>query len=103
MHWSATPWIEPHAVKRPTGGSGKGHDVLGVCPGLAANCGSTGCEWPRGGARDGIGGKSPGRSPWQVIADLDHLNHNTEQDFLRIGDKLSDFNLISCDLKALGA
>ena len=43
----------------------------------------------------------------QVIADLDHLNHNTEQDFLRIGDKLGEFikavNLISCDLKALGS
>jgi hypothetical protein len=43
----------------------------------------------------------------QVIADLDHLNHNTEQDFLRIGDKLGEFikavNLISCDLKALAS
>ena len=41
----------------------------------------------------------------QVIADLDHLNLNTEQDFLRIGDKLGEFveavNLISCDLTSL--
>ena len=41
----------------------------------------------------------------QVIADLDHLNHNTEQDFLRIGEKLGDFveavNLISRDLRSL--
>ena len=43
----------------------------------------------------------------QVIADLDHLNHNTERDFLRIGEKLAEFfeavNLISFDLKALAS
>ncbi|MGC2112394.1 MAG: hypothetical protein WA655_22945 [Candidatus Korobacteraceae bacterium] len=41
----------------------------------------------------------------QVIADLDLLNHNTEQDFLRIGEKLVEFiqsvDLISSDLSAL--
>jgi hypothetical protein len=41
----------------------------------------------------------------QVIADLDLLNHNTEQDFLRIGSKLAEYigavNLISSDLTAL--
>ncbi len=41
----------------------------------------------------------------QVIADLDYLNHNTEQDFLRIGGKLAEFieavNLISSELTAL--
>jgi hypothetical protein len=41
----------------------------------------------------------------QVIADLDLLNHNTEQDFLRIGGKLAEFieavNLISSELTAL--
>ena len=51
-------------------------------------------------------------SPWadtlgQVIADLDHLNQNTERDFLRIGGKLGEFieavSLISCDLKALAS
>jgi len=40
-----------------------------------------------------------------VIADLDLLNHNTEQDFLRIGGKLSEFSeavgLISFELTAL--
>ncbi len=43
----------------------------------------------------------------QVIADLDHLNHNTEKDFLRIGEKLGEFieavNLISCDLRSLAS
>lgn len=48
--------------------------------------------------------------PWtatlgQVIADLDDLNHNTEQDFLRIGGKLAGFieavNLMSSELRAL--
>jgi hypothetical protein len=51
-------------------------------------------------------------SPWagtlgQVIADLDHLNHHTEQDFLRIGEKLGEFikavNLISRDLRSLAS
>ncbi|MGO9897174.1 MAG: hypothetical protein ACLPX8_23530, partial [Bryobacteraceae bacterium] len=40
-----------------------------------------------------------------MIADLDLLNHNTEQDFLRIGGKLSEFSeavgLISFELTAL--
>jgi hypothetical protein len=48
--------------------------------------------------------------PWsesirQVSADLELLNRNTEQDFLKIGEKLADFidavNLISSELKAL--
>jgi hypothetical protein len=43
----------------------------------------------------------------QVIADLDHLNDNTEQDFLRIGEKLGEFieavNLISCELRSLAS
>src|ERR1035441_7910045 len=41
----------------------------------------------------------------QVIADLELLNRNTEQDFLRIGGKLAEFieavNLISSELAAL--
>jgi hypothetical protein len=41
----------------------------------------------------------------QVIADLEHLNRHTEQDFLRIGGKLAEFieavNLISAELTAL--
>jgi hypothetical protein len=41
----------------------------------------------------------------QVIAELDLLNHNTEQDFLRIGGKLGEFietvNVISSRLAAL--
>ena len=41
----------------------------------------------------------------QVIADLDLLNRNTEQDFLTIGGKLADFiekvNLISSQLAVL--
>jgi hypothetical protein len=54
----------------------------------------------------------PEGSPWastlgQVIADLDSLNHNTEQDFLRTGEKLGEFikavDLISFDLKALAS
>ena len=53
------------------------------------------------------GGSLWARTLGQAIADLDHLNRNTEQDFLRIGDKLGEFikavNLISCDLKALAS
>jgi methyl-accepting chemotaxis protein len=41
----------------------------------------------------------------RVIADLDHLNRNTEQDFLRIGGKLAEFiatvDLISSGLTSL--
>src|SRR5664279_6319507 len=41
----------------------------------------------------------------QVITDLDLLNHNTEQDFLRIGEKLVEFiqsvDLISSGLSTL--
>jgi hypothetical protein len=41
----------------------------------------------------------------QVTADLDQLNHNTEQGFLKIGGKLAEFmeavNLISSELTAL--
>jgi hypothetical protein len=41
----------------------------------------------------------------QVIADLELLNRNTEQDFLRIGGKLAEFieavHLISSELAAL--
>jgi methyl-accepting chemotaxis protein len=51
----------------------------------------------RAGARAGTLG--------QVIADLEHLNRNTEQDFLRIGGKLADFiatvKLISTELNSL--
>jgi methyl-accepting chemotaxis protein len=55
-------------------------------------------------------GKGPELKAWretlgQVIADLDLLNRNTEQDFLRIGGKLFEFteavDLISSELTAL--
>jgi len=50
---------------------------------------------------------APAGSLGQVIADLDLLNHDTEQDFLRIGGKLTEFmqavSVISAELTALAS
>jgi methyl-accepting chemotaxis protein len=62
---------------------------------------------PRNGAASASEAKVWTETLGRVIADLDLLNHNTEQDFLRIGGKLAEFieavNLISSELTALAA
>src|SRR5271166_2826196 len=108
MRWNATRWMRPMQCidqSRP------GVPPLLRFAWLRAVWNASG-RWFRAGAR-GRRKTAPGASQPEapveslarVIADLELLNQNTEQDFLRIGGKLAEFieavDLISSQLTAL--